>query len=77
VVVTADERQQRHLVQRMLEEAGLTPTMAAAQLGVNPRSIRQYLSGRRVVSLAWLLRLAALCRCSVTVHFANGPEIEI
>jgi hypothetical protein len=72
VVVTADERQQRHLVQRMLTEAGLTPTTAAAQLGVHPESIRQYVTGHRRVTLEWLLRLATLCRVTVAVHLANG-----
>lgn len=76
VVVTADTRQQRHLVQRMLNEAGLTPTTAAQQLGVHPQSIRQYVAGRRRVTLEWLVRLATLCRCSVTVHLPNGHARE-
>lgn len=74
VVVTADERQQRHLVQRMLNEANLTVTTAAAQLGVAPQSIRQYLTGRRHITLTWLIRLATLCRCSVTVSGSDRPR---
>jgi hypothetical protein len=74
VVVTADTRQQLHLLQRMLDTANLSVVQAAQQLGVRPQSLRQYLTGRRRINLSWLVRIATLCRCSIVVDFANGPS---
>lgn len=73
LVLTADPRQQRQAVKTMLERAGLSIAEVARQLGVKRQSLHQYLnpSARRAISVDWLVRCAALCRCSVALQLPS------
>lgn len=74
VTILDDPNSLPQLVALILERAGLTTREAAQRIGVQPETLRQYLSGRRKrPSVEWLARLAAVCGGRLVVQLASVP----
>ena len=60
------------LIGHLLNRAGLSIGEASKQMGVTPNAIRQYVKGRRnKPSVAWMVRLAALCGATIYIEFPD------
>jgi hypothetical protein len=62
-----DERAIPRLLERLLEQKGLSISQAARQFGIRPGSLHQYLSGRRLPGLLWFLKFCAAMDATVEV----------
>lgn len=68
--VVCDERAISRLLGSILQKGGLTLADMAGRLGVNERSVRQYLNGRRCrPSLLWFIRFAELAGARVVLEW--------